>query len=125
LHLNIAFWRCGLPDPLALGQTIVRQGLAQAGAVVGGTQETGRAGYLASSLASASSEQAWEHTMRDERDLNNPIDYVHWNPVKHGLVSAVKDWPYSTFHRYVQAGLLPADRITGGGAVAIETGEIE
>lgn len=51
----------------------------------------------------------WEHTIRDERDLVNHVDYVHWNPVKHGLVLRVADWPYSTFHRYVRRGLYPAD----------------
>ncbi|MCY1267516.1 REP-associated tyrosine transposase [compost metagenome] len=51
----------------------------------------------------------WEHQIRDEADLNRHIDYIHHNPVKHGLVSRVRDWPYSSFHRYVRAGLLPKD----------------
>ncbi len=46
----------------------------------------------------------WEHTCRDEVDLKRCVDYVHWNPVKHGLVSHVADWPWSTFHRYVKLG---------------------
>jgi len=37
------------------------------------------------------------------------VDYIHYNPVKHGLVTQVKDWPYSSFHRYVRDGLLPED----------------
>jgi putative transposase len=44
----------------------------------------------------------WEHTIRDERDLAHHVDYVHWNPVKHRLVTRVSEWPYSTFHRYVE-----------------------
>lgn len=51
----------------------------------------------------------WEHTIRDERDLANHVDYVHWNPVKHGCVTEVVDWPFSTFHRYVEKGILPRD----------------
>ncbi len=51
----------------------------------------------------------WEHTIRDERDFERHIDYVHFNPVKHGLVSRVGDWPHSSFHRYVRQGLLPSD----------------
>jgi putative transposase len=51
----------------------------------------------------------WEHTIRDDRDLARHIDYVHFNPVKHGLVRRVRDWPYSSFHRYVREGLLPED----------------
>ena len=47
----------------------------------------------------------WEHTIRDEEDLLNHINYIHYNPVKHGLVASVKDWPWSSFHRFVQEGL--------------------
>jgi putative transposase len=51
----------------------------------------------------------WEHTVRDEIDLGKHIDYVHINPLKHGLVNHVADWPYSSFHRYVRHGVLPQD----------------
>ncbi|HEY1376002.1 MAG TPA: transposase [Gemmataceae bacterium] len=46
----------------------------------------------------------WEHTVRDEDDLKRCADYVHWNPVKHGLVGRVRDYPWSSFHRFVRAG---------------------
>lgn len=49
----------------------------------------------------------WEHLIRDDRDLQTHLDYIHYNPVKHGLVESPKDWPYSTFHRYVQEGFYP------------------
>jgi putative transposase len=42
----------------------------------------------------------WEGLLRDERDVRAHIDYIHFNPVKHGLVENAEDWPYSTFHRY-------------------------
>ena len=45
----------------------------------------------------------WEHTIRDDSDFERHADYIHYNPVKHGLVSRVTDWPYSSFHRYVRA----------------------
>jgi putative transposase len=51
----------------------------------------------------------WEHAVRDQDDLTRHIDYVHFNPVKHGLVSRVSDWPHSSFHQYVRRGELPAD----------------
>jgi putative transposase len=51
----------------------------------------------------------WEHTIRDESDLVRHIDYIHYNPVKHGLVSRVSDWPHSSFHRYVKTGVLAKD----------------
>ena len=49
----------------------------------------------------------WEHLIRDERDYRAHMDYVHINPVKHGLVKCVADWPYSTFHRLVVEGIYP------------------
>ena len=51
----------------------------------------------------------WEHTIRDETDFERHVDYVHFNPVKHGLVAQVSDWPHSSFHRYVRKGILVAD----------------
>ena len=43
----------------------------------------------------------WEHAIRDEEDWRRHVDYVHYNPVKHGMVSAALDWPYSSFRRSV------------------------
>ncbi|RJF70911.1 REP-associated tyrosine transposase [Rhodopseudomonas palustris] len=51
----------------------------------------------------------WEHTIRDENDFARHVDYIHFNPVKHGLTARVGDWPYSSFHRFVRDGSLPAD----------------
>ena len=51
----------------------------------------------------------WEHLVRDETDFARHVDYIHWNPVKHGLVARVVDWPYSTFHRFVRDGVLADD----------------
>ena len=44
----------------------------------------------------------FEHTIIDENDLNKHLDYVHYNPAKHGLVADTKDWEYSTFHKFVK-----------------------
>ena len=52
----------------------------------------------------------WEHLIRDEQDYGVHLDYIHTNPVKHGLVKAVRDWPFSTFHRYVSLGVYPDNR---------------
>jgi len=51
----------------------------------------------------------WEHTIRDEYDLACHLNYLHYNPVKHGLVEAVKDWPYSSFHSYIKRGILSVE----------------
>jgi putative transposase len=60
----------------------------------------------------------WEHTIRDEDDYARHVEYIHFNPLKHGLVSRVREWPYSSFHRYVRLGILPNDwagDVSGGG----------
>jgi putative transposase len=62
----------------------------------------------------------WEHTIRDEDDFARHVDYVHINPVKHGLVMRVRDWPYSSFHRLVERGVYPED---WGGDVADRSGD--
>jgi putative transposase len=51
----------------------------------------------------------WEHRICDESDYARHIDYIHWNPVKHGYVSRVIDWPYSSFHRYLEKGIYSPD----------------
>ncbi|MGZ8293204.1 MAG: REP-associated tyrosine transposase [Telluria sp.] len=55
----------------------------------------------------------WEHTIRDDRDFETHVNYVHLNPVKHGLVQSAKDWPYSSFHKYVAAGIYSPDWMGG------------
>jgi putative transposase len=51
----------------------------------------------------------WEHAIRDDADLSRHIDYIHFNPVRHGLVPHVSEWPHSSFHQYVARGDLPRD----------------
>ncbi|MGE5155675.1 MAG: REP-associated tyrosine transposase [Bdellovibrio bacteriovorus] len=51
----------------------------------------------------------WEHAIRDERDLQRHMDYIHFNPVKHGQVADPRDWPYSSLHRLIAQGLYPPD----------------
>ncbi|HZR63223.1 MAG TPA: hypothetical protein VFA80_19935 [Xanthobacteraceae bacterium] len=47
--------------------------------------------------------------IRDDTDLERHVDYIHYNPMKHGLVTRVVDWPFSSFHRHVAEGTLSAD----------------
>lgn len=49
----------------------------------------------------------WEHQIRDESDFEQHVNYIHWNPVKHGYVKRVADWPYSSFHHHVKYGNYP------------------
>ena len=46
----------------------------------------------------------YEHTIRDEKDFNTRMDYIHFNPVKHGLVEKANTWEYSSFHKYIKSG---------------------
>ena len=66
----------------------------------------------------------WEHRIRDETDWLRHRDYIHLNPVKHGLVGAPRQWPWSSFHRHVQLGWLDPNW-PGASAVDLpdETGE--
>jgi len=51
----------------------------------------------------------WEHAIRNEEDWRGHVDYIHYNPVKHGYVSRAADWPHSSFHRYLKKGMYSDD----------------
>jgi putative transposase len=63
----------------------------------------------------------WEHTIADELDYQRHMDYLHYNPVKHGYVKQVRDWPHSTFHYLVGQGVYPPD--WAGNDISLEAGE--
>jgi putative transposase len=65
----------------------------------------------------------WEHTIRDDDDFERYTDYIHFNPVKHRLVTAPCAWPFSSLHRYVRAGTLPGDWGGDGRADGANFGE--
>lgn len=69
----------------------------------------GEAGAINSSRSKRKEQGIWqrrffEHSCRDDEDLKRCVDYIHMNPVNHGLVTRVRDWPWSSFHRYVRLG---------------------
>ncbi len=51
----------------------------------------------------------WEHVIRDQTDFNRHCDYIHYNPVKHGLVNSPLEWEYSSFKKFVEKGLHSQD----------------
>ena len=51
----------------------------------------------------------WEHIIRNEGDFKRHFDYIHYNPVRHGYVKHCREWPFSSFHKYVQRGIYPID----------------
>lgn len=65
----------------------------------------------------------WEHQIGDDGDFEHHVDYIHYNPVKHGLANRVSEWPYSTYHRYVADGIYPDDWAGDPGEVVGKGGE--
>ena len=63
----------------------------------------------------------WEHTICDDRDYASHMDYLHYNPVKHGYVGKVMDWPYSSFQHHVQQGHYPEH--WGASNIELDVGE--
>ena len=60
----------------------------------------------------------WEHCLRDEKDFSRHVDYIHYNPVKHGYITLASSWPYSSIHRYIEQGLV--DQRWGGGGMSFD-----
>lgn len=63
----------------------------------------------------------WDHVIRDVHDFEAHFDYIHYNPVKHGLVKRPVDWPWSTFHRYAKSGVYDEE----WGSTLIDFGEVQ
>jgi putative transposase len=51
----------------------------------------------------------WEHSIRDELDFANHCDYIHYNPVRHGLCDRPQGWSFSSIHRFIRSGTYPLD----------------
>jgi putative transposase len=64
----------------------------------------------------------WEHTVRDEQDYGAHMDYIHFNPVKHGLAAHAADWPFSSLARCVRLGMYASDWAMRGAGLG-DTGE--
>ena len=76
---------------------------------LGGDEQEMAQGYRRQRRRGVWQPRFMEHTIRDEQDLHNHADYIHYNPVKHGHVCSPRDWPWSSFHRYVRTGDYPPD----------------
>lgn len=62
----------------------------------------------------------WEHLIRDENDFERHVDYIHYNPVKHGYVRQASEWSYSSVHRYIKDGIISND--WGGNVDSLDEG---
>jgi putative transposase len=65
----------------------------------------------------------WEHTIRSDADSSQHVDYIHYNPTKHGLVPSPSDWPYSSLHRFVRQGIA-APNLCGADVAGDDHGEL-
>ena len=65
----------------------------------------------------------WEHQIRNDRDLQAHVDYIHFNAVKQGYVARASDWPYSSVHRYIRDGMMTED--WGGGLASVVVDHVE
>lgn len=76
---------------------------------VGGVEQPHSKSQLVERRRGVWQRRFWEHTIRDEADLEQHADYIHYNPVRHRLAPSPADWPWSSFHRWVRMGHYPAD----------------
>jgi putative transposase len=108
-HLHTV-WR--LPDgdsayPARIGW--LKKEVTRAWLAAGGVEEPLSASRLRNRRRGLWQPRFWEHCIRDEADLHAHLDYLHYNPVKHGHVARARDWAWSSFHRYVRTGAYPPD----------------
>ena len=83
-----------------------------------------RASRLAKGERGVWQRRFWEHLITDDDDLARHVDYVHINPVNHGHAARAADWPYSSVHRYIRAGLMREDwAATDAGFEAVPKGD--
>ena len=80
---------------------------------VGGSEQAVSAGRQREGRRGVWQPRFWEHTIQDEEDFARHFDYIHFNPVKHGLASTPPEWPWSSFHRWVRQGVYPPNWACG------------
>jgi putative transposase len=87
----------------------IKKEFTKAYLAAGGTEQPRNASRLRQRRRGVLHRRFWEHAIRDEADYFKHFDYLHYNPVKHGYVECVRDWPYSTFHKWVKHGVYAPD----------------
>ena len=103
-HLH-AIWTLPAGDfDYATRWQLIKRRFTKTYLAAGGTELIGSASRSLKGERSLWQRRYFEHACREEAELKRCADYVHVNPLKHGLVSRVFDWPWSSFHRYVRLG---------------------
>ena len=99
-HLHM-LWRLPEGDSdYSTRLAVVKKRFTDTYLAAGGTEGTSTPSREKHRLRGVWEKRFYEHSIRDYKDYKRHLDYIHSNPVKHGLVSMPKDWPYSSFHRY-------------------------
>ena len=107
-HLHALWTLPGGDGDFAVRWMLLKQGFTRRLNSNGALDEAA-AGHRRKGQRSLWQQRFWEHQIRDAEDFARHIDYIHFNPVKHGWVLRARDWPYSSLHRAVREGILPAD----------------
>jgi len=103
-HLHVLM-RLGEDDAdLSLRVGGIKHRFTRLWVAAGGAEAPTSAGQEAKRYRGVWQSRFWEHTIRDAADFKRHLDYIHVNPVRHGLVDRLQDWPWSSFHRYVRTG---------------------
>jgi len=108
-HLHM-LWRLPEDDPDYSGRVgAMKKRFTRAYLAAGGVEAEVSASQRRQRCRGVWQKRFWEHRIRDARDFRMHLDYIHANPLKHALVSLPRDWPASSFHRYVKLGWYDLD----------------
>ena len=112
-HLHM-LWRLP-PDDDAYSRRLgwIKKEFTKGWLFAGGVEQPVSASRLRHRRRGVLQRRFWEHSIRGEEDLYRHLDYIHYNPVKHGYVPCARDWPLSSLHRYLRAGVYGEDRGCG------------
>ena len=108
-HLHMLWWLSGDDRDYSTRIASIKRRFTRAYLLAGGQEAAVPVGQRRKRCRGVWQRRFWEHTIRDARDFAMHLDYIHLNPVKHGLARLPRDWPYSSFHRYVAKGWYEAD----------------
>ena len=115
-HLH-AIWTLPRGDDNYSGRwSVIKKSFTQAFLNSGGRDWKVSAGKQRENRRGIWQKRFWEHVIEDEDDFETHFDYIHYNPVRHGLVRCPRDWPASSFHRWVEKGVYPRDWACGRSA---------
>jgi len=108
-HLH-ALWRLPVDDnDFSTRWMLVKQAFTQALIANGALRDDVAPGRGLKGERKLWQRRFWEHRIQDEEDFQRHVEYIHYNPVKHGWVARAADWPHSSLHRFVREGSVAAD----------------